>query len=121
MSCSFRALIAENQMNKRLKYPLHPLSFAGKRTQKPIASFENPYEEADYAQDAEIEEEQEQLGWDMDDMRSSAASDKGEKRMLSNAEFTMISESFRNQMFENGLKISLLCDIMKVHFHYILI
>lgn len=57
--------------NKRLKYPLNPLSlYAGKRTKKPITSFENLFDEADYVQDDEIEdeEEQEQLGWDMDDM-----------------------------------------------------
>lgn len=57
--------------NKRLKYPLNPLSlYAGKRTKKPITSFENLFDEADYVQDDEIEdeEEQEQLGWDMDDI-----------------------------------------------------
>ncbi len=32
--------------------------------------------------------------------------------MLANAEFTMISESSKNKSFENGLKISLLHDII---------
>lgn len=57
--------------NKRLKNPLNPLSlYAGKHTKKPITSFENLFAEADDVQDDEIEdeEEQEQLGWYMDDM-----------------------------------------------------
>lgn len=55
--------------NKRLKYPLNPISlYTGKRTKKPITPFENLFDEADYVQDDELEEEQEQLRVDMDDM-----------------------------------------------------